>query len=117
MNDNRISCADAACSRAQDGHFHVDPDAEPSPSPQLFDYHEPPREMELAERLYNAYGEARGWKTFSGGVMPRWYENKDAGVLAGWRAAAAEAVNAIQGSTREATAAAQAFVYGRVPLE
>jgi hypothetical protein len=114
MSDDRISCADAACSRAPDGHFHVDPTA-----PSASHYYERPREMELAERLYNAYGDARGWKTFSGGVMPRWYENQDAGVLAGWRAAAAEAVNAIQGSTLEATAPSPgpSFIYGKVTLE
>jgi hypothetical protein len=82
------TCADVGCERANDGHFHADPDQQLAPVPAP---------MELAERLYNAYGESRSWKTFAGGVMPRWHENKDAGVLAGWRAAAAEAVNALGG--------------------
>lgn len=46
----------------------------------------------LAKVAYNAYGENRDWKTFSGDPMPRWID-LPAHIKLGW-IAAADAVRA-----------------------
>lgn len=49
---------------------------------------------EVAEGMFNAYGEHCGWKTFDGRDMPRWADINDA-VRSHWFAAAEYAFDTI----------------------
>lgn len=50
----------------------------------------------LGEIAYNAYGDAREWKTFGGTPMPNWKE-QDAGLKLAWEIAALAVVREVRG--------------------
>ena len=50
----------------------------------------------IGEIAYNAYGEVREWKVFSGDPMPNW-EEQDAELKQAWEAAALAVVREVRG--------------------